>query len=114
MNVLSLFQLVLLKKEGIQLNVKVSNKQEAINKLVELMNNTGNLANKEEYKKTVMAREELSTTGIGDGIAIPHGKTNSDSSIGIPISPHSNFPLCFFPTVTLNIFCKTILEIPVV
>ena len=73
----------LLKKEGIELNVKVSNKQDAIDKLVELMNNTGNLADKEEYKKTVMAREELSTTGIGDGIAIPHGKTNAVKRAGL-------------------------------
>lgn len=73
----------LLKKEGIELDVKVSNKQEAIDKLVELMANTGNLADKEEYKKTVMAREELSTTGIGDGIAIPHGKTSAVKRAGL-------------------------------
>lgn len=41
------------------------------------MDKTGNLNNKEEYKKAILAREELSTTGIGDGIAIPHGKTSA-------------------------------------
>ena len=73
----------LLKKEGIELNVKINNKSEAINRLVDLMDNTGNLSNKEEYKKTVLAREELSTTGIGDGIAIPHGKTSAVKKAGL-------------------------------
>ena len=41
------------------------------------MDKTGNLNDKEEYKKAIFAREELSTTGIGDGIAIPHGKTKA-------------------------------------
>ena len=41
------------------------------------MDKTGNLNDKEEYKKAILAREELSTTGIGEGIAIPHGKTKA-------------------------------------
>lgn len=41
------------------------------------MDKTGNLNNKEEYKKAIIAREAQSTTGIGEGIAIPHGKTNA-------------------------------------
>ncbi|MBU5487773.1 fructose-specific PTS transporter subunit EIIC [Clostridium sp. MSJ-8] len=73
----------LLKKEGIELDVKVNNKAEAIDKLVDLMDATNNLNDKEEYKKTVLAREELSTTGIGDGIAIPHGKTKAVSEAGL-------------------------------
>lgn len=73
----------LLKKEGIELDVNVNNKAEAIDKLVDLMDATKNLNDKEEYKKTVLAREELSTTGIGDGIAIPHGKTKAVSKAGL-------------------------------
>lgn len=67
----------LLDIKGIDLDLKVSNKAEAIDKIVDLMDNTGNLNDKEEYKKAILAREELSTTGIGDGIAIPHGKTKA-------------------------------------
>ena len=67
----------LLKKEGILLNGKIENKENAINTLVDLMDSTGNLNNKEEYKKAVLERESLSTTGIGDGIAIPHAKTSA-------------------------------------
>lgn len=67
----------LLHKQGMNLNIKPSSKAECINILVDLMDKTGNLNNKEEYKKAILAREDLSTTGIGDGIAIPHGKTNA-------------------------------------
>ena len=73
----------LLKKEGIYLNAKVNSKKEAIDTLVDLMDNTGNLNNKDEYKNTVLVREELSTTGIGDGIAIPHGKTSAVDRAGL-------------------------------
>ena len=67
----------LLHKEGIDLNIKPVNKSECINQLIDLMDKTGNLHDKEEYKKAILAREDLSTTGIGDGIAIPHGKTSA-------------------------------------
>ena len=73
----------LLKVNGIALNVKVNTKGEAINLLVDLMDKTGNISNKEEFKKVVLAREELSTTGIGDGIAIPHGKTKVVKNAGL-------------------------------
>ena len=73
----------LLKKNGIELNTSIETKEEAINKLVDLMNNTGSLNNKEEYKKAVLDRENLSTTGIGDGIAIPHAKTKAVKKAGL-------------------------------
>ena len=62
----------LLNIKSIAINPKVNSKNEAIDKLVDLMDASGNLVDKNEYKKAVLAREELSTTGIGDGIAIPH------------------------------------------
>ena len=65
----------LLKKNGIALNPNVNTKEEAINKLVDLMDATGRLNDKEAYKNAVLDRESLSTTGIGDNIAIPHAKT---------------------------------------
>ena len=67
----------LLHKQGMNLDIKPSSKAECINILVDLMDKTGNLNDKEEYKKAILAREDLSTTGIGDGIAIPHGKTKA-------------------------------------
>ena len=73
----------LLNKNGIELNTNVRTKEEAIDKLVNLMSNTGNLNNKDEYKKAVLDRESLSTTGIGDGIAIPHAKTKAVKKAGL-------------------------------
>lgn len=67
----------LLHKQGMNLDIKPTSKEDCINQLVDLMDKTGNLNDKEEYKKAILAREELSTTGIGDGIAIPHGKTKA-------------------------------------
>lgn len=67
----------LLKKEGIALNLDVKNKSDAINFLVDLMDNSGNLSDKEEYKKGVLEREAQGTTGIGEGVAIPHSKNKA-------------------------------------
>lgn len=73
----------LLKEDGILLNANVNSKKEAIEVLVDLMDKEGYLNDKEEYKNEVLKREELSTTGIGDGIAIPHGKTKAVKCAGL-------------------------------
>ena len=65
----------LLDENSIRLNAAASSKKEALNQIINLISQTGNITNKEEYKKIVFAREEQGTTGIGDGIAIPHGKS---------------------------------------
>ncbi len=67
----------LLKKEGIELHGKPGTKQQTIDQITELMNKTGNLKDVKAYKKAVEKREEEGTTGIGDGIAIPHGKSSA-------------------------------------
>ena len=67
----------LLDKKSVTLNLVASTKMEAIDKMVDLVGNSGNLNNKEEYKKAIIAREEMSTTGIGEGVAIPHAKTKA-------------------------------------
>lgn len=73
----------LLKRESVELNGKVTSKPEAIEKMVALMAAGGNLADVEAYKKGVFAREEESTTGIGEGIAIPHAKTSAVKAPGL-------------------------------
>lgn len=73
----------LLNKKSIEINPNVNSKEDAINKLVDLMDASGKLNNKSEYKKAVLAREELSTTGIGDGVAIPHAKTKAVKDAGL-------------------------------
>lgn len=64
----------LLKPESIDLNAQVTTKKGAIDHLVSLMDKGGHLSDAEAYKKGVLAREEEGSTGIGEGIAIPHSK----------------------------------------
>ena len=61
----------LLDRRSIDVNGTASSKQDAINKMVDLMCKSGKIKDKEEYKKRVFAREEEGSTGIGEGIAIP-------------------------------------------
>lgn len=65
----------LLCKATINLDLKVENKNDVIDQMVELLDFAGKLNNKEKYKEEILRRENLSSTGIGEGIAIPHGKT---------------------------------------
>ena len=65
----------LLKKESILLNGSPKSKSEAIDMLVDLQVKGGNIADKEEYKKGILAREEKGSTAVGEGIAIPHAKS---------------------------------------
>ena len=73
----------LLSKDAIKLNGIANSKQDAINKLIDLMAKNGNLTDKEKYKQVVLKREEEGSTGIGEGIAIPHGKTDAVSKPGL-------------------------------
>ncbi|WP_455714972.1 PTS fructose transporter subunit IIABC [Anaerosporobacter sp.] len=67
----------LLKKDAIALNASPNSKDEALQILVDLHAKVGNVNNKEEYKKGILAREELGTTAIGEGLAIPHAKNKA-------------------------------------
>lgn len=73
----------LLNINSINLNAKASSKIEAIDNLVSLMENSGNLKDAVKYKEGILAREAQSTTGIGDEIAIPHAKTAAVKSAGL-------------------------------
>ncbi len=64
----------LLDKRSISLTGAPASKQEALDQMVDLMINSGKINDREAYRKEVYQREEESTTGIGEGIAIPHGK----------------------------------------
>ena len=65
----------LLKRCGIDLDGQVTSKEETIDHMVSLMVESGNISDEEIYKSCVKKREEEGTTGIGEGIAIPHAKT---------------------------------------
>nr|WP_307775985.1 fructose-specific PTS transporter subunit EIIC [uncultured Cetobacterium sp.] len=71
----------MLVKGCINLDLKAKSKAEVIDELVEMLDKNGRLNDKEEFKKTILAREAQSSTGLEEGIAIPHGKS---SSVKIP------------------------------
>lgn len=73
----------LLSKESIELNGKASDKSDVIKQMVALMVKQGNIKDRAAYEKGVFAREEESTTGIGDGIAIPHCKSDAVAKPGL-------------------------------
>ncbi len=73
----------LLSKQAIDLNVSVSSKMEAIDYMTGLMEKAGNLYDREGYKEGVLAREEEGTTGIGEGIAIPHSRCAAVKKAGL-------------------------------
>lgn len=70
----------LLSKESISLSMNPTTKSEAIEMMVELMVKSGNIADKKTYMSAVFKREEEGTTGIGEGIAIPHAKCDAVKS----------------------------------
>jgi fructose PTS system EIIBC or EIIC component len=65
----------LLTVDTILLSMNSTKKIDAIDELVNILNTAGKITNKEDFKKAILKREAQSTTGIGDGIAIPHAKT---------------------------------------
>ncbi len=67
----------LLSKNAIELNISVSSKSEAIDKLVSLHKKCGNISDVQTYKNGILAREASGTTAIGEGIAIPHAKNKA-------------------------------------
>ena len=73
----------LLKKESIELGVKVSSKEEAIDTLIGLMAAGGRLNDRAGYKEGILAREALGSTAVGEGIAIPHAKVAAVKEPGL-------------------------------
>ena len=73
----------LLDKRSISLDAAPADKKATLDMAVELMAKSGKLMDVEQYRAQVYAREEESTTGIGEGIAIPHGKCDAVKAPGL-------------------------------
>lgn len=67
----------LLKKDTIQLNLGSRTKADVIEELVDVLDRAGKLSDRNGYRDAILAREAQSTTGLGEGIAIPHAKTKA-------------------------------------
>ena len=73
----------LLRKESISLDASPANKAECLEMAISLMEKSGIISDHDAYKEQVFFRETEGTTGIGDGIAIPHGKCDAVKSPGL-------------------------------
>lgn len=73
----------LLDIQSVSLDGAPKNKKEALDQIVALMAKSGKINDEEGYRRQVYAREEESTTGIGEGIAIPHGKCDAVDRPGL-------------------------------
>lgn len=67
----------MLKKNGITLNAEVSSKEGVIDALVDLQEKSENLLDKAAYRKAITDREAQGTTAVGNGIAVPHAKSEA-------------------------------------
>ncbi|MDR2772662.1 MAG: PTS sugar transporter subunit IIA [Elusimicrobiota bacterium] len=73
-----------LSPEAVIVNLKATDKKAAIVELVETLKTTKDVKNTEEIIDVVLEREKLGSTGIGQGVAIPHGKTDVlDEQVGV-------------------------------
>lgn len=73
----------LLKKETILLPLEVQSKEECIDKMAESLVQSGSVKDKDIYVTAVLEREIKGSTGIGFGVAIPHGKSNGVAEPGL-------------------------------
>lgn len=73
----------LLSKDGIELNVNAKDKNDIINKMTKLMLKTGRITDLNAYTELVLKREEEGSTGVGEEIAIPHGKGDCVTEPGL-------------------------------
>ena len=73
----------LLKPEGIKIGASAADQSDAIDQLVALQATVGNISDKDAYKEAILKREAEFSTAVGDGIAIPHAKTNAVKKAGL-------------------------------
>ena len=64
----------LLTKETVLLSIEGNGKHAVINELIDLLDRAGKLSDREQFKAAILKREEQGSTGISNGIAIPHAK----------------------------------------
>lgn len=73
----------LLKKESVKLNAAPQNGAETVDMLVGLLENSGNISDTQGFKNAVLAREEKSSTSVGEGVAIPHARNAAVNKLSL-------------------------------
>ena len=79
-----------LKTERVMLGLFAESKEEALEKMIDALCHDGVLSDREAFTNDVMQREEVSSTGIGNGIAIPHGKSKFVKETTVAIASLEN------------------------
>lgn len=74
-----------IRREFINLNLLSERKEDAIRELAQLMRGAQEVVDFERFLEDVFERERLGTTGIGDGIAIPHARTSAVGQLVIAL-----------------------------
>ncbi|MFC0214564.1 PTS sugar transporter subunit IIA [Paenibacillus chartarius] len=73
----------IISKDSIRLDVEATSKQEAIEQMAGLLASAGHVSDAAQFVSDVLAREATGSTGIGFGVAIPHGKSAGVASPGL-------------------------------
>lgn len=75
----------LLQADAIELGCGADSKETVIDALIDLLDKTGCLSDKAVFKQAVLAREQLASTGISEGIAMPHARSGAVKKVGISV-----------------------------
>ncbi len=70
-----------LSEDSIEVGLKASGKRQVLEELIEVLARQGKVTDKKKVLEVLLEREELGSTGIGQGIAIPHGKSDAVRSL---------------------------------
>jgi fructose-specific phosphotransferase system IIA component len=70
-----------LEEQFVRTNLPGTNKEEIINSMIHLIGNSKNVLDKEKVRQAILEREKIMSTGVGNGFAIPHGKTDAVKDI---------------------------------
>ena len=71
-------------------SLEAKDKEDALRQMSKMLEKTGYIDNKDAFLKDIFYRESLGCTGIGNGVAIPHGKSPSVTKVGIAIAKLTN------------------------
>ena len=70
-----------LSKECIKIGLKSKSKKDVLEELVDVLVAAGKISDKKKVMQVLLEREDLGSTGIGQGVAIPHGKTDDVTNL---------------------------------
>jgi len=73
----------LMREDLICLNLRVDNKKDGINKIVDLLAKAKGVTDRDKFLRSIMEREKLASTGVGEGVAIPHARTEATQEVVI-------------------------------